>query len=107
MFEKFPDYYTQALRIDLISAVRLFELKPEHSPYAAAAERGAFVVSVLQGDIYESVYARLWEQSFDTYAEAKEMFGHLIDQNPDAANLDFVANPSGGSVWEGRTTTPV
>lgn len=74
MLETLDDFYTQGLRVDLVAASQLADLNPKHPEYLTAAARGAFVVSVLQGDLYESVYAPLMERTFDTLAEARVFF---------------------------------
>jgi len=95
MFQKLADFYTQQLRIDLIPAKRLAELDPGHERYRVAADRGAFVVSVLQGEIHEGVYASRMVTFFDTLAEARGFYDRLITENPDAAHFDFVSRPAG------------
>ena len=49
MLETLDDFYTQDLRVDLVAASQLADLNLKHTEYLAAAARGAFVVSVLQG----------------------------------------------------------
>ncbi|WP_188130023.1 hypothetical protein [Roseovarius litoreus] len=48
------------------------------------------MVSVLQGDVKESVYALRMEKIFDTLDEAQKTFVKLTKENPDAASFDFV-----------------
>ena len=95
MLQKLDDYYTQDVRIDLVAASRLADINPKHPEYRAAAARGAFVVTVLQGDVYESVYAPLLERAFDTLAEAQLFYDNLSSEHPDAKCFDFVAHPTG------------
>ena len=95
MLETLDDFYTQDLRVDLVAASQLADLNPKHPEYLAAAARGAFVVSVLKGDVYESVYAPLLERTFDTLAEARVFFDGLASEHPDAKCFDFVAHPTG------------
>lgn len=95
MFQKLADFYTQKIRIDLIPAERLAQIDPGHARYRSAADRGAFVVSVLQGEILEGVYAACMEDFFDTLAEAQEFYDQLITANPDADHFDFVSHPPG------------
>lgn len=97
MFQKLKDFYTQAVRIDLAPASRLSAINPENIGYRADAERGAVIVSVLQGDIHESVYTMLMERTFETYAEACSFCQHLALEHPDATCIDFVTDPSGAS----------
>lgn len=97
MFQKLEDFYTQELRIDLAPAALLAELSPQNEAYRAAAEREAFFVSVLQGDVQEGAYVLLKEQAFDHFSEARAFYKSLISENPNAAHLDFVAYPSGVS----------
>ena len=95
MLETLDDFYTQDLRVDLVAASQLADLNRKHPEYLTAAARGAFVVSVLQGDLYESVYAPLMERTFDTLAEARVFFDSLASEQPDAKCFDFVAHPTG------------
>lgn len=95
MFQKLADFYTEKIRIDLIPAERLAALDPGHDRYRSAADHGAFVVSVLQGEIHEGVYVPRMEGFFDTLAEAQEFYDQLITENPDAAHFDFVSHPDG------------
>jgi len=105
MFQKLEDFYSQDLRIDLTPAERLAALNPEHLPYCAAAERGAFIVSVLQGDVYESVYTQRMEQFFDTLAEARSLCERLQAKHPSAAYFDFVSFPESGGVAPASSNT--
>lgn len=91
MFEKFDGYYTDQLRIDLASAAELAALNPSIEPYRAAASRGAFVVSVVQGDIHEGVYSPLFERFFEVLTEAQELYDALVADNPSACCFDFVS----------------
>ncbi len=95
MLETLDDFYTQDLRVDLVAASQLADLNQKHPEYLAAAARGAFVVSVLQGDVCESVYAPLMERTFDTLAEARLFYNNLTAEHPDAACFDFVEHPTG------------
>lgn len=91
MFEKRADFYTQEIRIDLMSAERLAELNLENEQYRNAAQHGEFVVSVLQGNIYESVYISQMERFFHTFAAAQQVYLTLIAENPEAPHFDFVS----------------
>lgn len=105
MFQKLDDFYTQDVRINLVAASRLAELNPENGDYRDAAARGALVVSVLQGDIHESVYTQRLERTFDTLAGAKAFYDLLVSEHPDAACFDFVAHPpSIASDHDGKTS---
>jgi|AntAceMinimDraft_1070359.scaffolds.fasta_scaffold113860_1 hypothetical protein len=105
MFQKIEDFYCQEIRIDLIAAQQLASLNPKHIQYCSAAESGAFVVSVLQGDIQEGVYSVLMEHFFDTLAEAQQVYAILISENPGATHFDFVAHPtSGAAAFENPNT---
>jgi hypothetical protein len=95
MLQKLDDFYTQGVRIDLVAASRLADINPKHPECRASAARGAFVVTVLQGDVYESVYAPLMERTFDTLAEARLFYDKLASEHPDAKCFDFVAHPTG------------
>lgn len=95
MLQKLDDFYTQALRIDLVPASHLAGLNPQNTEYRDAAGRGAFIVSALQGEVFESVYAPLLERTFDTLAEARLFYAKLASEHPDAKCFDFVAHPSG------------
>ena len=95
MLETLDDFYTQDLRVDLVAASQLTDLNRKHPEYLTAAARGAFVVLVLQGDLYESVYAPLMERTFDTLTEARVFFDSLASEQPDAKCFDFVAHPTG------------
>ena len=90
MFERLENYYTQNLRIDLASAERLAKLNPDDVEYRKAAQNQNYVVSVLQGDVQESVYTLRMEKIFDTLDEAQKTFEKLTKENPDAASFDFV-----------------
>ena len=90
MFERLENYYTQNIRIDLTSAERLAKLNPDDVEYRKAAKNKNYVVSVLQGDVQESVYALRMEKIFDTLDEAQKTFVKLTKENPDAASFDFV-----------------
>jgi len=103
MLETLDEFYTQDLRVDLIAASQMADLNPKHPKYLAAAARGAFVVSVLQGDVYESVYAPLLERFFDTLAEARLFYNNLASEHPDAKCFDFVAHPT--STTTAQTTS--
>ena len=98
MLQKLDDFYTQDVRIDLIAASRLADINPTHAEYRAAAARGAFVVSVLQGDVSESVYAPLLERMCDTLAEARLFYDNLASEHPDAKCFDFVVHPAGTTI---------
>ncbi|WP_422026172.1 hypothetical protein [Roseovarius sp.] len=91
MFELLKDYYTQNIRIDLASAEQLARLNPDVASYQSAAQDKMLVVSVLQGDVHESVYATLMEKFFDSFDEAQQIFLKLIRENPDAVYFDFVS----------------
>jgi hypothetical protein len=93
MFKIKCDFYSHDIRIDLIAASEMANLNPKNAGYRAAAERGAFIVSVLQGDIYESVYTLRLERAFDTLATAKSFFDYLVSENPDAQTCLFVDIP--------------
>jgi hypothetical protein len=95
MFQKLDDFYTQNIRIDLIAASRLADVNPGNADYREAAVRGAFVVTVLQGDLHESLYTPRLERTFDTLAEARAFYDLLVSEHPDAACYDFVAHPAG------------
>ena len=82
-------FYTQAIRIDLNAASQLAKLNPKDAKYCAAAERDAFVVTVLQGEAHESVYVARLEQIFETFAEAQSFYDRLIAEYPDATGCDF------------------
>tara|TARA_R110002124_G_C8957156_1_gene513757 strand:+ start:2724 stop:3065 length:342 start_codon:yes stop_codon:yes gene_type:complete len=94
MFQKLDDFYTQDIRIDLAAASQLADVNPENAAYVEAAARGAFIVSALQGDVYESVYTPLLERTFDTLAEARLFYDNLASEHPDAKCFDFVAPPT-------------
>ena len=96
MFKKIQDFYSQDLRIDLTPAALLAKMGPKNAAYQPAAERGAFVVSVSQGDVHESVYVLLSEQVFDSLSEAHTFFETLRFEHPTAQFYDFAAHPSGG-----------
>lgn len=98
MFEKLKDFYTDQLRIDLVTAAQLAALNPNSEPYRTAAERSAFVVSVLQGDIHEGIYTPLKERFFDVQTEARGFYTALVADNPGAASFDFVSDLTGASV---------
>ena len=89
MFQLLDDFYTQAIRIDLIAASHLAKLNPGNTTYHDAAKRGAFVVTVLQGEVHESVYMARLEQIFETFAEAKSFYDRLGAEHPDATCCDF------------------
>ena len=95
MLQKLDDFSAKDVRINLIAASRLADLNPKHPEYLTAAARGAFVISVLQGDVYESVYVPLMERTFDTLAEARVFFDSLASEHPDAKCFDYVAHPTG------------
>lgn len=105
MFQKLEDFYSQDLRIDLTPAKRLAALNPDHLPHCAAAERDTFIVSVLQGDVYESVYAQRMERFFDTLAEARSFYEQMKAEHPSAANFDFVSFPASGGVAPTSSST--
>ncbi|WP_114961166.1 hypothetical protein [Tritonibacter mobilis] len=90
MFERLEDYYTQSIRIDLTSADQLARLNPENVEYRIAAQNNRYVVSVLQGDVQESVYSTRMQKVFDTFDEAQQTFLTLLRENPDAEYFDFV-----------------
>lgn len=93
MIDRLEDYYTQNIRIDFTSAEQLAALNPDDIDYHNAAKTNRYVVSVLQGDVRESVYSTLLEEMFDTFDEAQRTFLRLINENPDAAYYDFVPKP--------------
>ena len=95
MLQKLTDFYTQDIQINLIAASRMADINPKHPKYLAAAARGAFVVSVLQGEVYEGVYASLLERTFDSLAEARLFYDNLASEHPDAKCFDFLAYPTG------------
>jgi len=98
MFQLLEDFYTQAVRINLNAASQLAVLNPDHASYCAAAERGDFIVTVLQGDVYESVYVARFERIFETFVDAKSFYEHLILEHPDAAHYDFTVTSPAGAV---------
>lgn len=97
VFEKLEGFYTEQLRIDLVPAAQLAAMNPSNEPYRTAADRGAFVVSVLQGDIHEGIYTPLQERFFDVLTEARDVYTALVVDNPGAASFDFVSDPTGAS----------
>lgn len=102
MFQLLDDFYTQAIRIDLIAASQLAKLNPENTKYRDAAKRGAFVVTVLQGEVYESVYTSLLEKIFETFAEAKSFYDRLGAEHPDATCYDFTVPGAPGAAADGN-----
>ncbi|MFG6665244.1 hypothetical protein ACGYKB_18480 [Sulfitobacter sp. 916] len=93
MVQKLEDLYSQELRIDLMPASTLADLRPAHDAYRAAATRGAFIVSVLQGDVDEGAHVLLEERILESLSEARTVYENFISQHPEAAHFDFVANP--------------
>lgn len=91
MFHLVEDFYTQAIRIDLTAASKLAALNPGDANYRAAAERGAYIVTVLQGEAFDGVYSARLEQVFETYAEAKSFCEELSAEHPEASHDDHAA----------------
>lgn len=89
MLKRVANYYTQALRIDLMPAAMLCALNPEDEGYREAAVRHAFIICVLQGDIEESVYIKLDEWCFDLLSDARAYLAKLQAADPDAICFDF------------------
>lgn len=101
MFQLLDDFYTQAIRIDLNAASQLAKLNPKDAKYCTAAERDAFVVTVLQGEVQENVYVARLEQVFETLAEAKSFFDRLGAEYPDATCCDFTVPGAPGAAADG------
>lgn len=97
VYKKLEGNYTEEFRIDLASAAQLAALNPDSVPYRTAANRGAFVVSFLQGDIQESIYTLLQECFLDVLTDARDVYTALVADNPGAASFDFVSDPTGVS----------
>lgn len=102
MFESDTGDGRPGLRIDLIAARELCALTPGNARYSHAAASGAFVVSVLRGDILEGVYTPLREEVFDSYAAAQAAVGRLAAGRSDAVIFDFVARPPAGAQRSGE-----
>lgn len=83
------DLNNENTRIDLASAALLAELNPTRSHYRMASERGAFVISVQKGDIFDSVYTHQMEKIFETLKEARLFFEALSKEYPNARYFDF------------------
>jgi hypothetical protein len=95
MFQRIEGFYTQEIRIDLVAASQMAKLNPNDPAYCAAAERGAYIVSVLQGDNYEGFYGLLLERTFDKLDDAKSFFNLLALENPDAKRVRTRAETPG------------
>jgi len=100
MFHLLEDFYTHAIRIDLTTASKLAALNPNNANYRAAAERGAFFVTVLHGEAYDGVYIARLERGFETYPEAKSFCKELITEHPEAIYWDHAAEAVVGTMGE-------
>ena len=83
------DLNNEYTRIDLAPAALLAELNPTRSHYQVASERGAFVISVQKGDIFDSVYSHEMEKIFGTLPEARLFLEALSKEYPNARYFDF------------------